>query len=285
MRIAFATCAAVPDGYEDDLPAAALLDATYEVWNDPTVDWGRYDRVVLRSVWDYAQNVEAFLGWCRAVGGTRLRNPPDLVAWSADKTYLRDVAAPTVPTVFVTPGDAPPALDGEVVVKPNVSAGALDTGRFGPAAHDGALALIDRITASGRTALVQPYLADVDTHGETAMVHFGGALSHVLHKRAVLQPDEVAPVAAGELEVAAVMLEDDLVGPGTASDDELGLARRVMTDLHERFGAPPLYARVDVIRGLGGAPVLLELEAIEPALYLATAPGSAERFAAAVARS
>jgi hypothetical protein len=283
MRIAFATCAAMPDGTDDDRPAAAALGATFEVWTDPGVDWSAYDRVVVRSIWDYHQDVGAFVAWCRAVGAARLRNRPELIAFNVDKTYLADLAVPTVPTTFVAPGAALPHLDGELVVKPNVSAGARDTGRFGPDTHDEATALITRITASGRTALVQPYLAEVDQHGETAMVHFHGQLSHVLRKRAVLAADEVAPVAdRGGLAVAAVMLDDDLVGPGSATDAELRLARQVLDEVAGRFGGPPLYARVDVLRGPSGTPVLLELEVTEPALYLAVAPGSLERFVAAV---
>ena len=117
------------------------------------------------------------------------------------------------------------------------------------------------------------------------MVHFAGELSHVLVKRGFLAPDEVAPVAAGvPLVVAAAMLEEDLVGPGEASAAEAALARAVLEELADRFGGMPLYARVDVVRDPAGEPVLLELEVVEPLLYLATSPGAAERFARAIAR-
>jgi hypothetical protein len=282
MRIAFATCAAIPEGTPDDRSAARALAARFAVWDDPGVDWEAYDLVVLRSTWDYTHRPEAFLAWCRGLGD-RLRNPAELVAFNADKRYLGELSVPTVPTVFVAPGEASPVLRGEVVVKPNVSAGARNTGRFGPAAHDQAAALIERITASGRTALVQPYLAGVDVRGEVALVHFAGRLSHVLVKRAVLAPDEVAPVAAGSaIGVAAVMLEDDLVAPGLASEAEVALASAVLEEIAERFGGPPLYARVDLLPDATGAPMLLELEAVEPNLYLGVSPGAAERFAAAV---
>jgi glutathione synthase/RimK-type ligase-like ATP-grasp enzyme len=94
----------------------------------------------------------------------------------------------------VEPRDPAPALDGEIVVKPTVSAGARDTGRFGPDTHGNALALLARLGTAGRTAMVQRYLPGVEAHGETAIVLFGGAPSHVLRKRAVLRPDEEAPV-------------------------------------------------------------------------------------------
>jgi hypothetical protein len=286
MRVAFATCSPMPEGNPDDHPVAEALGARFEVWDDPGVDWSAYDRVVLRSVWDYTSRAAEFLAWCHSVGPERLRNRPDLVAFNADKRYLESLSAPTVPTRFVAPGAPPPELSGELVVKPTVSAGARSTGRFRPAAHDAARALIEQITAGGRTAMVQPFLKDVDARGEVALVHFGGELSHTLLKRSVLAPDEVAPVAAeSPLGVAAAMLEDDLVTAGDAAPAEVALARSVLDELAERFDGVPLYARVDIVRGADGEPVLLELEAVEPHLYLATSPGAAERFARAIAEA
>ncbi len=286
MRVAFVTCSAVPEGNPDDHPVAASLGASFEVWDDEAVDWASYDRVVVRSAWDYTTRVDDFLAWARAVGPRRLRNHPELLAFNADKRYLEFLPVPKVPTRFVAPGAPVPPLDGEVVVKPSVSAGGADTGRFGPAAHDAARALIEHITAGGRTAMVQPFLADVDARGEVALVHFAGELSHTLVKRGYLAPDEIAPVAQGTtLVVAAAMLEADLVRRGVAADDEAELARAVLEQLAGEFGGMPLYARVDIVRGADGRPVLLELEAVEPHLYLATSAGAAERFARAIADS
>jgi hypothetical protein len=284
MRIGFATCADLPAGWHDDQEAARLLGAEFLVWNDPAVDWEAYDRVILRSVWDYSRRAEEFLAWCAAVGPGRLRNGLDLVAFDADKRYLGELRAPTAPTTFVAPGDPLPELAGDVVVKPNVSAGARDTGRFGPTAHAEALALVELIRASGRVAIVQAYLADVDRGGETALVFLAGELSHVLRKRAVWRGDGVAPVAPGPMRVAAAMLEDDLVAAGTADDAQREFAAAVLAEVSERFGTP-LYARVDIAADADGRPVLMELEAIEPNLYLATAPGAAERFARAALTS
>jgi hypothetical protein len=269
------------DGWHDDHAAARLLEARFCAWDDASVDWLAFDRIVIRSAWDYTTRVDEFLAWCAAVGAARLRNAPSLVAFNADKRYLGELSVATVSTVFVAPGEAVPALAGEVVVKPSVSAGARDTGRFGPAAHDAARALIATIHASGRTALVQPYVATVDERGETALVFLAGKLSHVVRKRAVLAPDEVAPLAGGELAQAAAMLRDDLVTAGVADAAERALADRVIGEVSLRFG-PPLYARVDLV---GDPPALLELEAIEPELYLATSPGASQRLAAAIRAS
>jgi hypothetical protein len=281
MRVAFATCSAVRDGSPDDHAAGALLGADYRVWDDPAVDWDAYDRVLLRSTWDYTLHLQDFLAWCRRVGGERLRNTAATAEFNADKRYLADLSCPTVPTLFVAPGDPAPAWDRELVVKPNISAGARNTGRFGPGFAGDAQALLERIHASGRTALVQPYLRSVDEHGEAALVFIGGQLSHELHKRPVLAPDEVAPSTRDRLAVAKAMLDPDLVVARSAQQDERALARAIIAEISARFGTP-LYARVDLVRGDGGQPVLLELELIEPRLYFAQASGASERFVAAV---
>ena len=290
MRIAIATSTAMRGGFDDADVARALLDggadaADSVAWDDDGTDWRDYDRVLVRSVWDYTRRREEFLGWADSVGPERLRNPPALLRWNSDKRYLADLAAtgmPVVDTSYVGPGDPDPPLSGEVVVKPTVSAGARDTGRFGPRTHAEALALVDRLRRSGRTAMIQPYLGAVDERGETAVVTFGGAVSHVLRKRAVLAPEQEAPVSDDPLGAALAMYEPDLVAPGEASHAELDLVARVLRELERRFGAAPLIARVDVLAGDDGTPVLLELEAIEPALYLAHAPGAVERLARAV---
>jgi hypothetical protein len=284
VRVAFVTCSALPEGWPDDRGAAKLLDAEYRTWDDQDVDWDAFDRVVIRSAWDYTSRASDFLAWCQRVGRQRLRNVPDLIAFNADKRYLADLSLPTVPTQFVGPGEPVPSLDGEVVVKPNISAGARDTGRFAPAAHDEARALIARIQASGRVALVQPYMTSVDRRGETALVFLAGTLSHVLRKRAVLDRDEVAPLADMQHAPAAAMLREDLVGPGAADDAERALAGLVLSEISSRFGCP-LFARVDLVLGPDGEPLLLELEAIEPLLYLETSPNASQRLADAVVAS
>jgi len=289
LRVALATCAPLPDGYEDDRLLARALEAAgatarFEVWDDERVDWESFDRVVVRSTWDYTDRREEFVAWAERVG-PRLENPAPLLRWNSDKRYLRELVAagiPTVPTAFVEPGDPIPPLEGEVVVKPVVSAGARDTGRFAPGAHPQARDLLERLAREGRTAMIQPYLERVEIEGETAIVLFRGEASHVLRKGAVLGPDEEAPIREDELRAAAIMWEEDLVGPGEADTEQRRVAALVVDWLRARFGRWPLYARVDLLPGPDGAPVLGELEAVEPNFYFATSPGAAERFAAAV---
>jgi glutathione synthase/RimK-type ligase-like ATP-grasp enzyme len=282
VRVAFATCSWFPHGVEEEHEAARELGADFRSWDDPEVDWARYDRVVIRSTWDYTLRLEEFLGWVRSVG-PRLRNRPELVAFNADKRYLAALCCPTVPTTFVAPGDPLPELGGEVVGKPNVSGGARDTGRFSAATRGLAHELIERIRRSGRVALVQPYLEAVDQRGETALVFLGGELSHVLRKQPVLAPDEVAPVLAGG-GPAEAMLRENLVAAADCLPAEAERGRAVIEEVAGRFGMP-LYARVDLVPAADGEPLLLELEVIEPRLYLHLAPGSAARLAAAVLAS
>jgi glutathione synthase/RimK-type ligase-like ATP-grasp enzyme len=288
MLIGLATCAALPGGWPDDHALARALgdrgvQASFEVWDDAAVDWDRFDLVLIRSTWDYTDKRDAFLGWAERLGA-RLRNPPSLVRWNSDKRYLAELEAAglrVVPTRFVEPGREMPALDGELVIKPVVSAGARDTGRFGHEARPAAEALLRRIGAQGRAAMVQPYLAAVDSEGETAIVFFGGSESHVLRKRAVLRPDEEAPIRRKGIAAAEVMFDEDLVGGGEATEEERATAAEILDWVAERFEAP-LYARVDLVPGTDGRPVLLELEAVEPNFYLHASQGAAARLAEAV---
>lgn len=280
-RIAFATCAKLADGFADDHEAARLLDADFVVWNDPAVDWSSYDHVVIRSAWDYTIQRDAFVAWVRSLGD-RVSNSADLIAFNSDKAYLGALGVPTVPTTYVVPGGAVPPLKGEVVVKPTVSAGGRDTGRFDPDHHDEARALIAEITGAGRVAMVQPYVEGVDAHGETAVVFVDGEVSHVLHKKPVLRDQGTQPLLDPDdpSSEAAVMHDDDLVTAHEAAPEFLDLAHAAFGDLAARFGVP-LYLRVDMVPGPSG-PVVMELEAVEPCLYLDLVPGAAERFADAV---
>ena len=289
MRVAIATSQVVPEQFDEDrLIVAALaqrgVEAEMVSWDEEGADWDAFELVVVRSTWDYTTRLEEFLAWADRVGG-RLRNSPAVLRWNSDKRYVADLAEaglPVVPTVFVEPGDPAPELDGEVVVKPVVSAGGRDTGRFRPPAHGEARALLARLGESGRRAMVQPYLGEVDTRGETALVHVAGEFAHALRKRAVLRPDEVAPIRDDALGAAEAMYDPDLVRASESTAAEREVAARILDHVAERFGGMPLYARVDLIPGPDGEPVLIELEVVEPNLYLHESPETAERMADAI---
>ena len=139
-------------------------DVTYEPW-DTEIEWAGFDAVAVRSPWDYSYRRDEFVAWAEAAG-PNLHNSADLLRWNSDKSYVGDMAAaglPVVETAFLEPGEEWAGDEREVIVKPSVSAGARDTGRFGPSLQDEARALIATIHESGRTAMVQPFLASVDS--------------------------------------------------------------------------------------------------------------------------
>jgi glutathione synthase/RimK-type ligase-like ATP-grasp enzyme len=220
-----------------------------------------------------------FLAWARRV--PRLLNPADILTWNTDKVYLRDLQAagvPITPTTYVSPGETWTApAGGEWVVKPSISAGSQDTGRYSlPAQADLAAAHVDRLTTAGRTAMIQPYLTAVDTEGETALLFFpdaGGRLtfSHAARKGPMLTGPGQGDVDPGSEKIEA----------RTPSAAELTTAERVLAAIPQP-SVPLLYARVDLIPGPDGAPMLLELELTEPSLFLRTAPASAARLADAI---
>ncbi|MFC4064347.1 ATP-grasp domain-containing protein [Actinoplanes subglobosus] len=283
-RVALVTCAAFPDLWEDDHPLRDALRERGVVveavrWDDPAADWSGYDITVLRSPWDYMTRHGQFVEWARSV--PRLANPADIVEWNTDKRYLAELAAagiPIIPTEFIGPGEswAPPA-DGEWVVKPTVSAGSRDTARYLlPGQAGEAVAHVGRLTAAGRTAMVQPYLSAVDTAGETAVLctpDVDGRLtfSHGIRKGAMLTTRGDVPVDMNE----------ERITPRTPSPAELALAERVL-EVIPGGAKRLLYARVDLIPGPSGEPMLIELELTEPSLFLLHAPGAADRLADAI---
>lgn len=290
MRVVIASFRGAPPEFrDDDLLLDCLsergIEASAIPWDDATTDWSAFDLVVARTVWDYTLRYDEFIAWLTGIDAV-VENEPELIRWNTDKTYLGDFAAagvPVVETYFVEPGDVAPVIDREVVVKPTVSGGGRNTGRFGPASTGAARKLLGRIGSLGKTAMVQPYLAGVEQEGETAVVMIDGEVSHVLRKGAILAADQVAPVReSDELGVAEAMYDPELVLASSAAPDELALADRVIREVRRRFHTTPLYARVDILRDDGGAPVLLELEAVEPNFYFDQAPGAADRFADAI---
>lgn len=281
-RVALVTCAELPQLDTDDQlavePLRALgVDVETPVWDDPAVDWRRFDLAVLRNPWDYPRRREQFLAWTRTV--PRLLNPPSIVEWNTDKVYLRELAAaglPVVPTTWLVPGDAAdlPAA-GEFVVKPSVSAGSADTGRYDLGDQQQrtlAEAHVDKLLARGDTVMLQPYLSAVDTAGETAMLHIGGGFSHAIRKGPLLDGPDLRDGAP---------LWSEEITPREPSEQERDVARRTLEAIPGGAGQL-LYARVDVIPGPDGAPVVLEVELTEPSLFLATSQGAPERLARAI---
>ncbi|MFJ9628155.1 RimK family alpha-L-glutamate ligase [Streptomyces sp. NPDC101175] len=237
-------------------------------WDGEGIDWGAFDLVVIRSTWDYSWRAAEFVAWAERVGKvTRLANPVRIVRWNTDKRYLGDLAAagvPVVPTRYVAAGD-PVELPGdhEYVVKPTSGAGARFAARYTPDEHETALRQLERMHAEGFTAMVQPYLTNVDVSGERALLFFGGRYVHASRKGAVL----ARGTAYDDDKVSHPDLE-----PWTATEAELDVAARALAAVPE--GSELLYARVDLVDGPDGRPCVMELELVEPNLFLDLHPGS-----------
>ncbi len=288
--IALVTAVAARQADEDLPPLESALrhagaDVTIAEWDRPH-DWARFDMALLRSTWDYPLRLAEFLAWIGEVGRkTRLNNPPQVVKWSSDKHYVAELArngVPTVLTKFVEPGERPEPriaelLNGpeilEFVVKPAVGAGSRDAQRFGRGEEADAARHALRMLNENRAVLLQPYLSRVDEHGETALVYFEGEFSHAIRKGPLLKRQE-GPTSE--------LFARETITPRIPDAAELSVGASALRALPFE---PPLYARVDLIRDQDGAPVVLELELIEPSLFFPFAAGSAERFAAAVLRA
>ncbi|MFF5057296.1 RimK family alpha-L-glutamate ligase [Micromonospora sp. NPDC000663] len=286
-RVALVTCTELTELDPDDRLVLAPLAArgvTVEapVWDDPDVDWSSYDLVVLRSPWDYALRRDEFVTWAATVPA--LVNPADVVRWNTDKRYLAELTAagvPTVPTSWVEPGESwqPPADSGEYVIKPAVSAGSQDTGRYDladPEHRDLAVAHVRRLSAAGRTTMVQPYLNAVDTEGETALLFLAGpgglAFSHAIRKGPMLTGPDLGPDG---------LYKAEEISARTARPDQLAVAERTLATVPGGT-RQLLYARVDLIPGPDGDPVLVELELTEPSLFIGYADGAPDRLAEAI---
>jgi hypothetical protein len=280
--IAVVTCAEHRDlDDEGRMLLAALRElgvrAEPIVWSEAPGD--AYDLLILRSTWDYTFALPDFLAWTRATGPRRLHNAPEIVAWNADKRYLGDLAdagIATIATEHLPPGApfAPPP--GRFVVKPSVAGGARGAQVFDEARRAAAAAHVARLHAKGDHVLVQPYLEAVDgDEGEVALVQIDGELSHAMRKGPLLALDVPAVDAGFRAEQMSVVAQP--------AADVVALGRRALDYVGARFGGRPLlYARVDVLRDADGIPAILELELIEPSLFLDFVPGSAQALARAI---
>ena len=282
VKIVFATCAAAPDYQESDRLAAEILGSKggaqgYDVapapWNGPMTPFREGDLTVIRSTWDYWKSAAAFDDWLAALDPARTINPPSLMRWNLNKRYLlelREKGAPTPDLRVVAPSAE--ALQAAIrdlglasaVVKPVVSAGGDGLVILGRDDHDTAT---ETVAGWDCDFIVQPLIPEIRTSGETSLIFFDGAFSHAVNKT----PRDGTVLCQAEHGGRIALIDPD--------QELAALGARILSMLPEK----PLYARVDLILGDSG-PLLMEVEAIEPELFLTSAPGSAERFAQAIAK-
>ena len=277
IDVAFVTQAGLPDGSSEDqrlIPALAArgVRAGFVVWDDPAVDWAAPAVCVVRSTWDYFHRREAFVAWAERVAElTELWNPAPVLRWNTHKGYLADLAVrgvPVVPTVWLAAGTG--ADLGEIlaargwrqaVVKPAVSADSYGTIIVtGSAADQAHLTTLLR----ERDMMVQPFLTSVGSYGERSLLFIGGEFTHAVRRSA---PAGYGPDYGWDCP------------PVAPAAEEIALAQAALVAV----GSPTLYARVDLLRDDSGAPCLLELELVEPSLFLGQSAAAVARLAEAIA--
>jgi glutathione synthase/RimK-type ligase-like ATP-grasp enzyme len=274
-RVGIVTCEGADDPDNPTLfraLAVADIDATLVGWDDPSVDWESFDLAVVRSSWNYPSRRDEFLAWTRTV--PNLVNPTDVIEYSSDKHYLADLESRglrIIPSHFCDVGEEPEFFDVDFVVKPCVGAGSLHVERYRPNETMRALEHVAVLHEAGRDVLIQPYINSVDTLGERAIIFIDGTYSHAMTKGAMLN------VSASERDfhfrrrqMSGVEGERDAVEYATHVLSTLGYS-----DL--------LYARVDLVATIEGW-LVMELEMVEPSLFLTFSEPAADALATGIAR-
>jgi hypothetical protein len=277
---------------DDELAYAPLAALGWQVdtisWRRSNTEWRAYDAVIIRSTWDYVEDPDAFLDVLAEIehSGTPLFNGLDLVRWNIRKTYLRDLAergVAVVPTIWrerLEPNELPDLIEelatAEIVIKPLIGANA--SGAFRLDAQM-ARSRADEVSAcyADRPLLAQPFLSAITTEGEFSLFYFNGEHSHSIVKLPKPADFRVQEEHGGV--IRAVHTDAPLREAGDAA--------------MRAIGEVPLYARADFVRAnpaLTTQPPtlncstywLIELELVEPSLYLRMDSAAPERFARAL---
>lgn len=281
FNIAVVTSADLPELFGGEkllLPALSKLGAQVSIciWDDPTVVWQAFDAVIIRCPWDYHEKLADFLQWLDRLRALNLNVVNDLetLTWNLNKKYLFELSQKqlaVIPSLCVTPDDQHtlPELmsmlgSEQIVIKPVQSAGAWRTLRV----NSSNVAEVDRDFALWRREqdfLVQPFMPEIMEEGEWSLIFFDGQFSHALIKRA----------KAGDFRVQSDH-------GGTVHQVQAPEAMRVQAErILQALERMPCYARVDgVMRD--GQFMLMELELLEPELFLELDELAPERFAQAI---
>jgi glutathione synthase/RimK-type ligase-like ATP-grasp enzyme len=281
-RLALITWSGLPQGAESErlmLPHLAAANVETEIvdWKSSGCDFSKFDLIVLRSCWDYHLRVAEFIDWLRrAAQATSVLNAVETVLWNHNKFYLREVQALGIeiaPTIFVSHAEALGAEQAtirnwdKIVVKPAVSASAHNTRLMDGATFSARSEPVLRM--QGQPFLVQRFIPEIQKQGEISFVYIDGRFSHAALKRPAEGDFRVQQEHGGSSE---------LFHPDPSL---LAQANQIAATVPQVRDS--LYCRIDAV-ARGGKLVLMELELIEPELYLGLADGAAERFAEAIVR-
>ncbi len=279
LRVALITDPAMPQLQPDDsgLPAAFEelgVEVVVLPWGAPSPEPG-CDGALVRSPWEYFMAPERFLRWAAGFEGAVL-NPPEVLRWNHDKRYLLELArggAARIPATALVPatelGDRADAVlerigGGRGVLKPTISGGAWRTAVLEPGG-----AIPPEVSAgAGGDFLVQAFVDELPRLGEWSLTYIAGRYSHAVLKRSSPGDFRVQEEHGGSVEVldppAALRREAEQILGATPG------------------GADLVYGRVDLVESSSGRPYLMELELIEPELFLRARPGAAADLARAV---
>lgn len=237
-------------------------------WDDPQVDWASWDVLVLRSTWNYLHHADVFSAWISHVGRTtRIYNGAEIVRWNLHKKYLVELAEkglPVIPTQLVAAqenADLEEIMDrhgwDRAVIKPAVSAGSFGTKVVQRDDLEEGQRFL-RTMILRRDMMVQPYVKSVEGYGERSLIWIDGKFTHAIRK---------SPRFSGDRE--------DISGPFPMAEDELAVALKILQAVEGDL----LYGRVDLARDEKNAPMLMELELIEPSLFLQKYTPALDRLA------
>jgi glutathione synthase/RimK-type ligase-like ATP-grasp enzyme len=248
------------------------LDIKKEIWNNPDVEWEAYDLAIVKSPWDYFDLIHDFYTWLNDMDQreVKLLNPSSVLRWNADKHYLKDIQEAgllVTPTVYLSKRNNVDASIyfsefnvGKLIVKPAVSGGAKNTFKVTP---NNASDISDKLNVllQEEDFIVQPFLEEVAIEGELSFLFFGGVFSHAVLKKA----------ANGDFRVQSTF--GGTVHPITPTSKMISAA----TAYVDQFAKNCLYARVDAVI-VKEQFMLMELELIEPYLFLDTTQNSLDRY-------
>ena len=249
-----------PWAWTYDVEAAALAVAGAEVepvaWTEAD-DLAGFDLILPLVAWGYHLDYERWLGFLQRAeaDGLPLVNPPGLLRWNGDKAYLAELGDRGVPTVPTLAVEACCDADLEearrrfgcewLVIKPPVSASATGTHRIGP--NDDLPA-----DSRGEPMIVQPFIEEIGRTGEFSLMLFDGEFSHAVVKRPKSGDFRVQPHLGG------------VTLPSPPPPGGIELAKQALATAPARA----TYARIDIVPDEVGALRIMELELIEPALFL-----------------